>query len=321
MSDHGRWCNHAFGLALDSSFPLVGFAAETGPPPVPLAPVRLTLVPGKALREAFASGSEPIAWRRQPHHRPGAPDVLSHPRAGFLLRAPAGQFQVSPGGDEVRCAPRQEPGWKWQRFLLGRVLPFAATLNGLEPWHASAVADEAGVIALLGAAGTGKSTIAARLILAGAQLMADDVISVELAGDAPLVHPGPPLMSLHADSLPPAAFDTLGPAIGRQHDWLRLAVRRAPEPLPLRAAYVLGRQPEPSGQLEPPSAGTLIGGTFNFAIRTPERLRHQLAVASAIAHHARPVRIGIQSTAGPSAVAEQIRNDFRHRLAGRIGRG
>src|SRR5207248_93608 len=120
-----RWCNHAFGLAIDSSFALVGFPSVAQPAAEQLPRVVLSLADAEAIDQAFAGHTEVIARRRDRASGSMAPDVVSHPEAGFLLSEErVGSFQVSADGDQVRCAPSEQVAWRWQRYLMGRVLPF-----------------------------------------------------------------------------------------------------------------------------------------------------------------------------------------------------
>src|SRR3712207_7852895 len=47
------------------------------------------------------------------------------------------------------CSPPGVAPWRWQRFLVGRILPWAAVLCGLEALHASAVVLDGRAIAFV----------------------------------------------------------------------------------------------------------------------------------------------------------------------------
>lgn len=318
------WRSHAFGLEITSAFPLAGFPSrELGSAPG-LPRLRLRLAGEEQLRAPFAQGGRPIGWRRKPDGEPIAPDVLAHPTAGFLMSSPSvGHFRVSRAGEEIECAPSDANDWRWQRYLVGRALPFAATLNGLEPWHAGAVALARGAIALVASAGVGKSTITAELMLRGGRFLADDVISVESTTYGPLVHPSPPLMSLRTGPLQSFAdseLAQLGVPIGWEEDGLRVGVDRCECAQPLRVLYLLVRESPDRGGLRAlaaPDPARLIGSTFNFAIRTPDRLSRQLEVAASIARHAEVVRAGVVPGADLRALGEEILEDARERMDAR----
>lgn len=319
LSPH-PFCGHAFGLALHSKFTLAGFPApDTAPTGRPA--VTLELTRQEAVLRAFAGGAEPIGWQRHPDGTPASADVLAHPDAGYLLLGQAaGDFHVSPAGDHVRCAPSQEPGWLWQRYLFGRVLPFAATLRGLEPLHASAVALDGAGLALMGSPGVGKTTIAAELLLRGGRLIADDVAVVDHAQRRPVLHPGPPLMSLRRGPRPlfsARELDELGERIGSGEESLRLAVPRADSALPFRLLYLLEPSQENAPRIEAlpqPEPAALLAGTFNYALRDPPRLQRLLDAAAAVAAHVSQIRVAVPPGCDLRQLAAQLLDDARLRL-------
>src|SRR5262245_11969164 len=66
--------------------------------------------------------------------------VDHHPDLGFRVYAPHnGRHLVSPDGARIFSTRPVRALWRWQRLLLAQVLPLAATLQGLELLHASAV--------------------------------------------------------------------------------------------------------------------------------------------------------------------------------------
>ena len=104
--------------------------------------------------------------------------------------------------------PDQARPEDWQRFLIAQVLPFAAALNGLEVLHASAVAFGDRALALIGASGAGKTSLALAACRLGAELIADDVLALERREDRLLAHPGAPLAGVaHAEA------ERLGPGL------------------------------------------------------------------------------------------------------------
>ena len=73
------------------------------------------------------------------------------------------------------------------------MLPFAALLQGLEVFHASAVVQGGEAIALLGPSRAGKTSLALELCARGASFLADDVLALETREDALFAHPGSPV--------------------------------------------------------------------------------------------------------------------------------
>src|SRR5215216_4207807 len=81
-------------------------------------------------------------------------------------------------------------------YLLGPVMGFVMLLRGVVCLHASAVAVGDEAIALLGPAGSGKSTTAAAFAERGYSVLAEDVVTLDDRGDHFLVRPGYPLIRL-----------------------------------------------------------------------------------------------------------------------------
>lgn len=73
-----------------------------------------------------------------------------------------------------------------------QALPLLLQMQGLECLHASAILTDAGVVAMCGVSGTGKSTVAAGLARRGYRMWADDAVVVRTEpGSAPLSVPLP----------------------------------------------------------------------------------------------------------------------------------
>ena len=130
-------------------------------------------------------------------------------------------------------------------YLLGPVLGFVMLLRGIVCLHASAIAIEDKAIALLGPAGSGKSTTAAAFAERGCKVLAEDVVTLDDRGDRFLVRPGYPCIRLW----PPAVKALYGsethlPRLTPNWDkcYLDLSERFHSTPLPLAAIYQLGER-------------------------------------------------------------------------------
>ena len=77
-----------------------------------------------------------------------------------------------------------------QLWLNGSVYAAVACINGLFPFHASAVAVDGMVIAFTGGSGAGKSTLVAALTGRGVPLYCDDTLVLDLGERPPLCMPG-----------------------------------------------------------------------------------------------------------------------------------
>jgi len=161
------------------------------------------------------------------------------------------QFVIDNAGTEVWAAWREPLTLEdTATYLLGPVMGFVMLLRGVVCLHASAVAIGNEAIALLGPAGSGKSTTAAAFAERGYNVLAEDVVTLDDRGDRFLVRPGYPCIRLW-----PAAVKALYgseshlPKLTPNWDkcYLDLSDNFQHEPLRLAAIYQLGeRRHEPA---------------------------------------------------------------------------
>lgn len=130
-------------------------------------------------------------------------------------------------------------------YLLGPVLGFVMLLRGVVCLHASAIVIGNEAIALVGPAGSGKSTTAAAFAERGYSVLAEDVVTLDDRGDRFLVRPGYLCIRLW----PPAVKALYGsethlPRLTPNWDkcYLDLSERFQGQPLPLAAIYQLGER-------------------------------------------------------------------------------
>jgi hypothetical protein len=96
-----------------------------------------------------------------------------------------GEFEIS--GDLTRVVVREDPSGSSELLpilLAGTVSALLLNLRGHLVLHASAVEIDGAALAFVGQSGRGKSTMAALMCVDGAELVTDDVLSVD---------PGPPV--------------------------------------------------------------------------------------------------------------------------------
>ena len=86
-------------------------------------------------------------------------------------------------------------------YLLGPVMGFVLRQRGLTCLHASALSVHGRAIALVGEAGTGKSTTAAALALRGWPVLCEDVCALDRADQQFMVRPAYPRVCLWPDSV------------------------------------------------------------------------------------------------------------------------
>src|SRR5207248_1369448 len=123
--------------------------------------------------------------------------VDHHPELGYRIYAPRyGRHLVSSDGTRIVSALPNVAPWRWQRLLFAQALPLAATLQGLEALHASAVELGGKAFAFTAASGTGKTSLAMHLVARGATFLTDDVLAVEARVGALIAHPGASTLSV-----------------------------------------------------------------------------------------------------------------------------
>lgn len=277
----------AFGLEIDASFPVPGLPAAAGE--TDARPTRVDLVAAEEIDGDWPAGdAERVLEERfdDGEHEP-ARTIDVHPVAGYRLFARHfGLARISPDGARVVCAPPGPAGWEWQRFLVGRILPWAAVLRGYEAFHASAVAVGGRAVAFAGRSGAGKTSLALRLVAHGAEFLTDDVLVVDHSGEELRAHPGEAIASVRAaerEAIPADEWARLGTVLGVSGKTY-VELPRPAGPRPLAALYFLRRDDgvaiEPLATLDP---RRLLASTFVFGVRTPERMRNQLDVCAAIA--------------------------------------
>jgi hypothetical protein len=308
----------AFGLDIESRIPLSLLAGgSVGPSGRSLA---LSVCDDAGLRGDWPAGAELVCDERQPDGTVIF-QIHSDPRAGFLISGPRfGAFRLSGDGRELRCAPDGAAEHVWQRLLIAQVLPFAALLQGLEVFHASAVVWGSEAVAFLGRSGAGKTSLALELCERGACFLADDVLALERAGERLLAHPGTPVAGVaraHAEDPleAPAPAPGGGQLVAVNERERLVRVGGAVEPALLSTLLFLERRedgPESPSFVPAADAQQLFGATFNFVLSTSERLRGLLEVC-ALAARLRVERI----VCGPGAGVAELGAAVERRLGSR----
>jgi hypothetical protein len=85
-------------------------------------------------------------------------------------------------------------------YLLGPILALVLRLKGITCLHASAFVFQGSVVALVGEAGSGKSTTAAALAQRGCPILSDDIVAMSIEQGTIYVEPGYPRLRLWPDS-------------------------------------------------------------------------------------------------------------------------
>lgn len=171
-------------------------------------------------------------------------------------------------------------------YLLGPIFGFLLRLRGVTCLHASAVAVDGCAVALVGAAGAGKSTTAAAFAQQGYPVLSEDVVALRDQGDSFLVQPGYPLIRLWPESVRSlyGAEDALPPLTPnwnkRYLDLTQNGFNFQRQQLPLAAVYVLDERSDdptaPFVESLPSQAGliTLVANTYaNYLLDREMRAR------------------------------------------------
>ena len=137
-------------------------------------------------------------------------------------------------------------------YLLGPIMGFVMLLRGVICLHASAIAIGSDAIALLGPAGSGKSTTAAAFAERGFSILAEDVVTLDDRGDQFLVRPAYPCIRLWPASVKALyGSESRLPKLTPNWDKCYLDLTERPEQfqqqsLPLAAIYLLGERRDDS---------------------------------------------------------------------------
>ena len=185
-------------------------------------------------------------------------------------------------------------------YLLGPVMGFVMLLRGVVCLHASAVAVGNEAIALLGPAGSGKSTTAAAFAERGYSILAEDVVTLDDREDHFLVRPGYPCIRLWPASVKALyGSETHLPRLTPNWDkcYLDLTERFHAEPLRLAAIYQLGeRQDDPAApfiEALDPSEGlmSLVANTYATKLMDKQMRAREFEVLSRVLKNVRLRRV------------------------------
>ena len=186
----------------------------------------------------------PHVWRRDSEGGMELRLRLSHPATGGML-----EFQVDARTDHVQALWDRPvaPADLWPIWT-AMVLPYLLRRRGLLCLHAAVVALGAGVVAIAGVKGAGKSTTTLALLQRGGRLFADDMAALSAGPSGLEAWPGPGRLHLRPD----VAATLVG----------------VPETLPL-AVSVFDKRLAPVEA--PGDAAAPLRGVFLLEERAPER--------------------------------------------------
>ncbi len=164
------------------------------------------------------------------------------------------EFVIDEGGAEIWASwPESLTVEDTTTYLLGPIMGFVLLLRGLVCLHASAIAIGDAAIALVGPAGSGKSTTAAAFSDRGYSVLAEDVVTLDDRVDHFLVRPAYPCIRLWPASVKALyGTETHLPKLTPNWDKRFLDLTERPEqfhsePLKLAAVYQLGERRNEAG--------------------------------------------------------------------------
>jgi hypothetical protein len=266
-----------YGLNIQLNEPVPGLAVEKSVVNTPDVSVHFGAMPPWF----HADESRREIWSIRPDQEPGAtPRLIVWNLAAldhFHLRYADGtEFLIDKQGKSVWATwPEQTLTVEdTATYLLGPIMGFVLLLRGCVSLHASAISIQNRVVAIVGSAGTGKSTTAAALAELGYSILAEDVVTLQDLGNRFLVQPAYPCIRLWPSSVRAlygehAELPRLTPTWDKCYlDLTQEQYQFQKSALPLAAIYVLGeRQDNPSApmieQLAPTDALiSLVGNTY-----------------------------------------------------------
>jgi hypothetical protein len=214
----------AYGLRIRSAIPLVNQVASGEPADITIRFGHIASIPPAS--EALSAGET---------YRVTSEGV-------FLFWDAIGTFLVRKGREIIVDPANGIDDPTLRTVVLGPVLAVLLHDRGRLILHASAVAVDGGVAAFAGEPGQGKSALALALYAMGAQLVADDIVSIVFDGATPLVFPSSPQINVWPDTLAALSYDPtvmkkLEPEFEKRA--FPATERFSTKRVPLRSVYVL----------------------------------------------------------------------------------
>ena len=178
-------------------------------------------------------------------------------------------------------------------YLLGPIMGFVLLLRSFVSLHACAIAVDNQAIALVGPAGSGKSTTAAGFAELGYAILAEDVVTLREQGAMFMVQPGYPSIRLWPCSVEAlygetATLPKLTPTWDKRYlDLTQKKYEFQKEPLPLAAIYLLEeRADDPAPFVRELSASdglmSLIANTYATYLMDREMRAREFALLNRV---------------------------------------
>ena len=225
------------------------------------------------------------------------------------------EFVVDHAGTEIwACWPEPLTLEDATTYLLGPIMGFIMLRRGIVCLHASAIAIGSDAIAVLGPAGSGKSTTAAAFAQRGFSILAEDVVTLDDRSDRFLVRPAYPCIRLWPASVK-ALYGTEShlPKLTPNWDKCYLDLTKEPEQfqqesLRLAAIYLLGeRSNEPIAPFIEPldraeALMSLVANTYATKLMDKQMRAREFEVLTRVLNHI-PLR-RVTPNADPARIRE-----------------
>ena len=205
-------------------------------PETPASPTSIAIEFGSVSRPPGLRWS--TVWR-QPDARAWA-QTARDGEAFYVSIAGFADFRITPSTVTVSASASARAS-TIRHLLLDQVLPLSLAADGHLVLHAAAVhRDGLGTIALAGAAGGGKSTLAAALHHEGWAVVSDDGVVVDPSGEVPVAIGAYPGLRVWPDAAAATGLSSLAVAeVAEYSAKVRVSSPAIPQPAPLRAVYVI----------------------------------------------------------------------------------
>lgn len=270
-----------YGLGVSANRPIPGVPSSPIEPPVESIDVNIHFGSFPAWFHALESQPSQLSYTAEYTDNSGQPVLrvfrLLDGKHHHFRYADNTQFVVDHAGSQIWAT------WTppltiedTATYLLGPIMGFVMLLRGIICLHASAIVVGSEALAVVGPAGSGKSTTAAAFAAKGFNVLADDVVTLDDRGGGFLARPAYPCIRLW-----PASVKTLYgseshlPRLTPNWDkrYLDLTPGFPTKPVPISAIYLFGeRRDEPGAPFVQPLGRTdallsLIANTYtNYLI-------------------------------------------------------
>ena len=295
-SDTQVFCYHVAGLHLSANRSVPGLADVSDLRPVDVR-VFLGSMPRWLDNDALSrQHTWYVSGTRDQHDNP-ALTISKLLRGYFRLEYSDGTtFVVDQAGRQVWATwPDALTVEDTATYLLGPVLGFVLRLRGITCLHGSAIALGDRAIAILGPAGSGKSTTAAVFAKLGYPVLADDILALQDEDDIFLIHAGDPQLCLWPTSVKALygssdALPRLTPNWEKRYlDLTTNGYQFHGQALPLAAIYILDeRSTDPAAPFVEAVAGhagliALVANTYGNLLPDRAGQTRELALLGKIA--------------------------------------